>query len=158
MLQPARRKHAQERFLGSRPRFRQRSFEVSDIVGYFLLADVADGSVADGTLRRQEPFEIEILVKLRELQALAGVAAHPPGFARLDFARPQARQPPAIIREAEAGFAQLAVADDVDARVGLSADHLGHAGAIQASRVRSENSFGAVFHASHSIAPARLPS
>ncbi len=179
VLQPARRQHAHERLLGSRSGFRQRPFEQRDIVRHFLLADVGDGSVADGALRRQELLEVQVLVKLREFDALTRVAAHPAGFARIHFARRQPREPPAIVGEAEADFAQLAVADDVDARVGLFADGLGDAGlhashhrgeigasaghkaeghlaqiarTIQAPGVRGENAIGAVFHASHCIA------
>ena len=95
-----------------------------DIVGHFLLADVGDGPVADGALRRQELFEVQVLVELGEFDALARVAAHPTGFARLALARRQPREPPAVVREAEADLAQFAVADDVDARVGLFADGL----------------------------------
>ena len=119
--------------LGSR--FGQRSFEERDIVRHFLLADVGDGAVADGFLRRQELLEVQVLVKLRELGALACVAAHPTRFAGIHFARREAREPAAIIREPEADLAQFAVADDVDTRVRLFADGLRDAG-LHASRER----------------------
>jgi hypothetical protein len=96
---------------------------------------------------------------------LPPIQAISPGFT-LRVPNPESRQP-------ESDLAQLAVADNVDARVGLFADglrdpglHAGHdrgqVGAatgheaeshfpqvprtIQASCVRGENSIGAVFH------------
>ncbi len=72
--------------------------------------------------------EVQVFVKLGELDALPGLAAHPTRFAGLDFPRPEPGKPPAVIRVPEADLAQLAVADDIDARVRLFADGLRDAG------------------------------
>src|SRR5579872_3456741 len=125
MLQPAWSQHAHEGLLRLRFRRRQRRLKKLNVVRHFLLADVCDRAGADGTLLwlRQE---IEFLVELRKLGALAASVTHPSRFARLDRPRLQAAEAAPIIGSAEAQLAQFAIADNVDTGFHLLADNVDH--------------------------------
>src|SRR5690606_3023296 len=86
------------------------------------VADIRDRPRADDALGR--PLPAEIRVELREFLPLAGLLRHPRGLAFLDLAAFEPREAAPVVREAVAVPMELAVAHDVDARLGLLAQHV----------------------------------
>jgi hypothetical protein len=116
----------------------QRGLEQLNILRNLGLTDVGDRPADDVALRRPAATRAESLaaarqirIELRKLNPFRCAGRHCRRFAFAYGPRGETGEPLAVVGEAEADLAELAIADDVYASVGLLLDNVRHGPADQ---------------------------